>query len=101
MVFSNGKTIEDTTCGAAVACLGYNNERVKNAMIKQMDSFCYSNSLFYGHEIGEELAAELIGGTNGEMAKVYLMCSGTFYYSSSNLHVVSNMSQVLKPWSRP
>nr|WOK04074.1 hypothetical protein [Fusarium meridionale] len=76
VVFSNGKTIEDTTCGAAVACLGYNNERVKNAMIKQMDSFCYSNSLFYGHEIGEELAAELIGGTNGEMAKVYLMCSG-------------------------
>ncbi|KAM0342881.1 hypothetical protein ACHAPU_009085 [Fusarium lateritium] len=32
--------------------------------------------MFYGHQIGEELAAELIRGTNGEMAKVYLMCSG-------------------------
>ncbi|GKU04425.1 unnamed protein product [Fusarium langsethiae] len=53
VVFSNGKTIEDTTCGAAVACVGYDNKR-----------------------IGEELAAELINGTNGEMSKVYLMCSG-------------------------
>jgi adenosylmethionine-8-amino-7-oxononanoate aminotransferase len=76
VVFSNGKTIEDATCGAAVACVGYDNQRVKNAMIEQMDNFCYSNSLFYGHQIGEELAAELINGTNGEMSKVYLMCSG-------------------------
>ncbi|KAM0260021.1 hypothetical protein ACHAPA_010467 [Fusarium lateritium] len=76
VVFSNGKMMEDTTCGAAVACIGYNNERVRSAMIKQMDKFSYSNSMFYGHEIGEELAAELIEGTKGEMSKVYLMCSG-------------------------
>ncbi|SPJ83709.1 adenosylmethionine-8-amino-7-oxononanoate aminotransferase [Fusarium torulosum] len=76
VVFSNGKMMEDTTCGAAVACLGYDNERVRTAMIKQMDNFSYSNSMFYGHEIGEQLAAELIKGTNGEMSKVYLMCSG-------------------------
>lgn len=76
VTFSNGKTIEDTSCGAAVACIGYGNERVKAAMMKQIDEFAYSNSMFYGHPIGEELAAELIRGTNGEMAKVYLMCSG-------------------------
>ena len=40
------KKIEDTTCGAAVACIGYDNERVKAAMIKQMDNFSYSNSMF-------------------------------------------------------
>lgn len=76
VTFSNGKKMEDTTCGAAVACIGYDNERVKTSMIKQMDNFSYSNSMFYGHQIGEELAAELIRGTNGEMSKVYLMCSG-------------------------
>lgn len=76
VTFSNGITIEDTTCGAAVACIGYHNERVKNAMVKQMDKFCYSNSMMYGHEIGEELATEIINGTNGEMSKVYTMCSG-------------------------
>jgi 4-aminobutyrate aminotransferase-like enzyme len=77
VTFSNGKKMEDTTCGAAVACIGYDNERVKTSMIKQMDNFSYSNSMFYGHQMGEELAAELIRGTNGEMSKVYLMCSGT------------------------
>lgn len=74
--FSNGVVIEDTTSGAAVACIGYDNERVKNAMIAQIDKFAYSNSMFYGHSIGEELAAELVRGTKGEMSKVYIMCSG-------------------------
>src|SRR5690606_37626884 len=45
--FSDGKTIEDTTCGAAVACIGYHNERVKAAIVKQLDKFAYSNSMFY------------------------------------------------------
>ncbi|TGO44420.1 hypothetical protein BOTNAR_0826g00020 [Botryotinia narcissicola] len=76
VTFSHGKKMEDTTCGAAVACIGYDNERVKTSMTKQMDKFSYSNSMFYGHQVGEELAAELIRGTNGEMSKVYLMCSG-------------------------
>ncbi|KAI1262502.1 pyridoxal phosphate-dependent transferase [Xylariaceae sp. FL1019] len=76
VTLSNGKTIEDTTCGAAVACIGYDNERVQTAMIKQICDFSYSNSLLYGHQIGEELAAELIRGTNGAMSKVYLMSSG-------------------------
>ena len=75
--FSNGKTIEDTTCGAAVACLGYDNDRVQAAMTKQIANFSYSNSMFYGHSVSEELAAELLSGTRGKMDKVYLMCSGT------------------------
>jgi adenosylmethionine-8-amino-7-oxononanoate aminotransferase len=92
VVFSNGKMMEDTTCGAAVACIGYDNERVRNAMIKQIDTFSYSNSMFYGHQIGEDLAEELIRGTNGEMSKVYLMCSGTLSYSYSKSDVTSNKS---------
>lgn len=74
--FSNGQTMEDTTCGAGVACIGYNNERVKNAMVEQIDKFSYCNSMFFGTPIGEQLAANLIEGTNGEMAKAYIMCSG-------------------------
>jgi adenosylmethionine-8-amino-7-oxononanoate aminotransferase len=31
----------DTTCGAAVACLGHKNERVKAATMAQMDKFSY------------------------------------------------------------
>ncbi|KAI6780500.1 uncharacterized protein J7T54_000139 [Emericellopsis cladophorae] len=32
--------------------------------------------MFFGHPIGEELAAELVEGTKGAMSKVYMMCSG-------------------------
>lgn len=77
LTFSNGHTIMDTTCGAAVACIGYNNKRVKQAMIDQIDKFSYCNSMFFGHPIGEELAAELVRGTNGMMSKAYIMSSGS------------------------
>ncbi|KAJ5015403.1 putative aminotransferase [Colletotrichum sp. SAR 10_99] len=77
LTFSNGQTILDTTCGAAVACIGSNNERVKKAMIAQLDKFAYCNSMFFGHPIGEELADELIRGTDGLMSKAYIMCSGS------------------------
>ncbi|OHW89588.1 aminotransferase class-III [Colletotrichum incanum] len=77
LTFSDGRTILDTTCGAAVACIGSNNERVKKAMVKQIDRFAYCNSMFFGHEIGEQLATELIQGTEGAMSKAYFMCSGS------------------------
>lgn len=80
--FSNGQEIEDTTSGAAVACIGYDSERVKNAMIRQIDKFSYSNSMFYGHPIGEELATELVTSTKGEMSTAYIMCSGKLFMES-------------------
>lgn len=75
--FSNGHEVQDTSCGAAVACIGYKNERVKKAMVEQMDKFSYCNTFFYGHPIGEALATELINGTEGLMSKAYISCSGS------------------------
>jgi adenosylmethionine-8-amino-7-oxononanoate aminotransferase len=74
--FSNGQTMLDSTCGAGVACLGYTNKRVRQAMIDQIDKFSYCNSMFFGHPIGEELASELVQGTGGAMAKAFVVCSG-------------------------
>ena len=45
VTFSNGQSIRDTTCGAAVACIGFPNERVKAAMVAQMDKFSCENRL--------------------------------------------------------
>lgn len=45
-------------------------------MVEQIDKFAYCNSMFFGHEIGEKLADELIDGTGGAMSKAYIMCSG-------------------------
>ncbi|CAG9989338.1 unnamed protein product [Clonostachys byssicola] len=77
LTFSDGHEILDSTCGAAVACIGSHNDRVKKAMIEQIDKFSYCNSMFFGHPIGEQLCAELIRGTEGAMAKAYIMCSGS------------------------
>ena len=76
LTLSNGHTVFDTSCGAGVACLGYNNKRVRDAMVAQIDKFCYCNSMFFGHSAEEELAVELIRGTEGAMSKAYFMCSG-------------------------
>jgi hypothetical protein len=75
--FSNGQSILDSTCGAGVACIGYTNKRVRQAMINQIDNFSYCNSMFFGHPIGEQLASELVQGTGGAMAKAFVVCSGT------------------------
>ncbi|OBT70770.1 hypothetical protein VF21_10193 [Pseudogymnoascus sp. 05NY08] len=77
LIFSNGQRILDTTSGAAVACIGYNDNRVKAAMIAQIDKFSYCNSMFFGSEVGEQLAQELIDGTGGKMARAYIVCSGS------------------------
>jgi hypothetical protein len=76
--FSNGHSILDSTCGAGVACIGYTNKRVRQAMIEQIDNFSYCNSMFFGHPIGEELASELVQGTGGSMSKAFVVCSGEY-----------------------
>lgn len=97
LTFSDGHTILDSTCGAAVACIGYNNKRVKKAMLDQMDKFAYCNSMFFGHPVGEELASELVQSTGGVMSKAYIMCSGA---SSFLVVYVANKAQVPRLWSR-
>ena len=77
VTFSSGATMLDTTCGAAVSCIGYGNTRVRDAMVAQLDRFAYTNSMFFGTPIGEELAAELIRGTEGKMARALVLSSGS------------------------
>lgn len=87
LIFSDGHKMLDSTCGAAVACIGYNNQRVKKAMVDQIDKFAYANSMFFGHPVGEALAAELVNSTGGVMSKAYVMCSGELSYYPSWLYV--------------
>lgn len=83
VTFANGQKMWDTTCGAGVSCLGNNNERVKKAIIEQLDKFAYVNSMFFGHPVGEALATELINGTEGKMSKAYVLCSGRIPWFSA------------------
>jgi len=73
---ANGQKIFDATTGAAVACLGHGNERVKAAVARQMDEICYCHSMFFNTYAMEGLADELIAGTEGKLARAFLVSSG-------------------------
>lgn len=73
----DGRTVFDATSGAAVSCLGHGYERITNAVNKQMKTgIPYLCSGFWGCEIVDDLCKELIDGTGGKMARVYLTGSG-------------------------
>jgi Aminotransferase class-III len=76
LTLGNGQQILDATCGAAVSCLGHGNERVKEAIVKQLDQVAYCLSIEFGTGAAEDLATELKNGTNGLMKKAYIVNSG-------------------------
>jgi adenosylmethionine-8-amino-7-oxononanoate aminotransferase len=76
LTLQNGQKILDATGGAAVACLGHGNERVRKAIAKQQDEVSYCHSLFFGTSAGEELGRLLVDGTDGAMAKAFIVSSG-------------------------
>lgn len=73
----NGQKILDATGGAAVACLGHNNEQVKEAIAAQMNKFSYVHSLFFSSEVGEDLCKTLVDSTKGQMSKAFIVSSGS------------------------
>jgi len=74
----DGRKIFDASGGAAVSCLGHDNKRVINAVHEQMNSGTpYLSSTFWVSDVAEELSKELINGTDGKMAKVFLVGSGS------------------------
>jgi adenosylmethionine-8-amino-7-oxononanoate aminotransferase len=84
----DGRAVFDASAGAAVSCLGHGNERVLNAIRDQLTSgIPYLATTFWGSDIVEELCIELISGTDGAMARVYLTGSGMPCYS---LHCCCN-----------
>lgn len=72
----NGQDIFDATGGAAVSCLGHGNERVKQAMMAQLDANAYCYSLFFSSPAGEKLAKLLVDSTGGVMTKALIVSSG-------------------------
>ncbi|KAK1056984.1 hypothetical protein LTR74_014519 [Friedmanniomyces endolithicus] len=74
---SNGQSIFDATGGAAVACLGHGNDRVRESINDQMKSVSYCHSLFYATPAAEDLARLLVDSTGGEMARAFFISSGS------------------------
>lgn len=78
LLTSENRKIFDACGGAAVSCLGYGHERVIQAMYEQsLTGVTYLASSFWASPVVKDLCKELIQGTNGEMARVYLTGSGS------------------------
>jgi hypothetical protein len=74
---AGGVNIFDASGGAAVACIGHNNPRVKNAIKEQLDSVAYCFSPWFTTSAYEKLATFLTESTSGHMEKVFVCGSGT------------------------
>ncbi|SMY21228.1 unnamed protein product [Zymoseptoria tritici ST99CH_1A5] len=77
LTLSNGQEIFDASGGAAVACLGHGDVRIQDALMEQMNQVSYCHSLFYATHAAEDLAKLLIDSTDGEMARAFLISSGS------------------------
>ena len=73
----DGKKILDSTTGAAVACIGHGNERVRKAMYDQMGQVSYIHAQIYTSGPAEELAQLLIDSTDHKMSHAIFMSSGS------------------------
>lgn len=72
----DGRKILDASCGAAVACLGHNNTRVKEAIMRQLDDIAYCYAPFFTTAAAEELAKRLCASTGWQMSRVFIVSSG-------------------------
>ncbi|KAF0320355.1 putative class III aminotransferase, partial [Colletotrichum asianum] len=73
----DGRKILDATSGAAVSCLGFDNQQVKLAVIEQLLNIPYCHPGFYQTKVAEELASLLVQSTHEHMGKAILCGSGS------------------------
>ncbi|KAK3688418.1 pyridoxal phosphate-dependent transferase [Podospora appendiculata] len=77
LLLEDGRKIIDASGGAAVGSIGWGNERVALAVAKQVLAAPYCATIFFTTIPQEELAKELIAGTGGDMARAYIVNSGS------------------------
>jgi len=72
-----GNRYLDACGGAAVSCLGHSNERVKQAVIRQVSQMPYAHTSFFTNEAQERLAEDLISHSKGNFSQVYFVSGGS------------------------
>ncbi|KAK8128242.1 Aminotransferase [Apiospora sp. TS-2023a] len=80
----NGLSVIDASGGAAVACIGHGDQRVRDAIVEQLDKIAYCSTLFYTSDVCEKLCQELVNSTNGHMSRAYIVSSGKFHDGGTN-----------------
>ncbi|KAH7384457.1 class III aminotransferase-like protein [Pyrenochaeta sp. MPI-SDFR-AT-0127] len=74
---STGSSIFDASGGAAVACIGHANARVKDAILSQLNTVEYTFSPHFTTDAYEKLATFLVSSTGDKIQKVFVTGSGS------------------------
>lgn len=76
LLLGDGRRIFDGSGGAAVGCIGWGNERVARAVMRQMMAIPYCSTVFYTTKAQEDICRYLVDSTNGHMSRAYIVNSG-------------------------
>jgi len=77
VIDADGKRYLDGCGGAAVSCLGHNNEVVREAVKAQLDKLAWAHSSFFTSEPAEQLADMLIERAPTGIDRVYFVSGGS------------------------
>ncbi len=77
LIDKQGNRYLDACGGAAVSCLGHSNQRVKQAIIDQVNDIPYAHTSFFTNESQEQLAEHLLSHAYGEFSQVYFVTGGS------------------------
>ena len=73
----SGKKYTDASGGAAVSCLGHQNDQVITSIKEQADKLAYAHTGFFTTDPAEKLANEIIKKAPDPLEKVYLVSGGS------------------------
>ena len=77
IIDQNGNQYLDGCCGAAVSCLGHSNQRVAQAISKQLDNIAFAHTGFFTTEVTENLADKLVSLAPENIDRVYFVSGGS------------------------
>ncbi|WP_175671876.1 aspartate aminotransferase family protein [Burkholderia ambifaria] len=77
IIDSTGKRYIDACGGAAVSCLGHSNQRVIDAIKRQVQQLPYAHTSFFTTDVAEELADRLVDAAPAGLEHVYFVSGGS------------------------
>jgi len=77
LIDQKGQKYLDACGGAAVSCLGHSNQRVKQAIIEQVEAIPYAHTSFFTNDSQGLLAEHLLAHSEGDFSQVYFVSGGS------------------------
>lgn len=77
IIDESGRRYLDASGGAAVSCLGHSNEKIRAALVQQVESLAYAHTRYFTTTPMEELADLLVDAAPDPLSKVWFTSGGS------------------------